>query len=189
MATDFSKRSITVAGTVVELNTKDGLPISDISADMDRVASEMAWWGSVWAAAEREAVEADAFYRSWRARKFNEFLESDPKMGVDKIERKVEACEEFLKFKQAIAKAAENVTIARAIFQSFDKKGNMLQSRGAIARGELAKTGMTTPVTPKTRPTVTTDDDDTQDPRVDKLRQINKKKKGAKPAEGESDGN
>lgn len=187
MATDFAKRSITVAGTVVELDTREGLPIADISGDMDKVASQMAWWGSVWAAAEREALEADAFYRSWKAKKFNEFLESDPKLAIDKVNAKVEACSEFLQFKQAIAKATENATLARAIFNAYDKKGNMLQSRGAIARGELAKTGMTTPVSPKPRATVTDDDED--DPRTEKLRDKMKKKKGQKPAQGESDGN
>jgi hypothetical protein len=147
---DFSKRTITVAGQAVEFNTKTWFPVSpDLSGDMGDVASAMAWWGSVWAAAAGEQIATDTFYRAWRARTSDALWADDPKLSLDKVKNKVEAHPDFSKLKAAMALAEENVTLAKCAFQALEKKGNMLQSLGANSRSELRATGMSTPIEPK----------------------------------------
>ncbi len=163
---DFSKRTITVQGTKVEFNTRTHFPVGDLSADMGDVASAMAWWGSVWAAAAAEAIDADAYYRAWRAQTSEKFLAEDGKLSVDKLKNKVEGHPDFLKCKKALALAEENVTLSKACFNALEKKGNMLQSLGAKTRAELGATGMSTPAEPKSAPRVKApveDDDDEPD--------------------------
>ncbi len=161
---DFSKRKITVNGTEIEFDTKTHFPVGDVSDDMRDVSALMAWWGSVWAAASAEQINADAFYRAWRAQASEKFLADDPKLSVDKLKNKVEAHPDFLKCKKALALAEENVTLAKAAFQSLDKKANLLQSLGANHREERKATGLTTPEKPKSAPTrgapVEDDDED-----------------------------
>lgn len=185
---DFGRRIIKVQGTDVELDTVGDLPIADLSTDMDQVASKMAWWASVWSAAESEKIKVDALYRSWRGRKTAEILERNEKEAEWKVRAAIEADPKFMELKSAIAVTEENATLAKGVFEAFSKKGNMLQSRGAMARGELAATGMTTPDSaPKGRRPVTITDDDagtpatTSDARADRMRQIlNSKKKKTK---------
>ncbi len=165
---DFSKRKITVNGTEIEFDTRTHFPVGDISDDMRDVASAMAWWGSVWAAAEAERIVADSFYRAWRARLSEKLLSDDPKLSVEKLKNKVEAHPEFMKCKQALALAEENVTLSKAAFNSLEKKGNMLQSLGAVHREERRTSGMATPEKPRSAPArvapVEDDDEDDEAP-------------------------
>lgn len=162
---DFSKRKIKVNGTEIEFSTKTHFPVGDVSEDMKDVSSLIAWWGSVWAAAEAESINVDAFYRAWRARKGEEFLAADPKLSVDKLKNKIEAHPEFLKCKEAMGFAAENVTLAKTAVQALDKKGNMLQSLGAVNREERRTAGMATPEKPRSAPArgAPVEDDDEED--------------------------
>lgn len=147
---DFSKRTITVAGTDVTFDTQTHFPIlPDLSAEMGGIAAAMAWWASVWAAACAEQIDADSFYRHWRAKKGEEFRGADPKLSDEKLKAKVEAHPDFLKMKKALALAEENVVLSKGCFTALDKKGNMLQSLGANIRSELGKSGMGTPLEPK----------------------------------------
>ena len=143
----FAQRTITVMGQAVDVNVgpTGDLPIADLTPDMDKVAAQMAWWAVVQAAAEREKIQTDARYRSWRAAMTNKILEEQKGLAEHKVKALIEADLKFLEFKEAIAIAEENAIIARGQFLAFDKKGAMLQSRGAMARRELARQGMTTP--------------------------------------------
>jgi len=178
---NFGKRTITVQGQQVELDTNVDLPITNIDRDMDRLASQMAWWASVWAAAERETIQADAHYRSWRAKAWKAVANAKPKPPEHAIKASVEADPKFLQYKEAIAAAAENVTLAKGVFQALDKKGNQLQSRGARVRAEIGAQGIHTPEEPKavhSSPPA----DDRVDPAkveggVEKMKEINRKKR------------
>jgi hypothetical protein len=163
---DFSKRKIKVNGTEIEFNVKTHFPVGDVSDDMKDVSSLIAWWGSVWAAAEAERINVDAFYRAWRARTGEKFLGEDPKLSVDKLKNKIEAHPEFLKCKEAMAMAEENVTLSKTAVAALEKKGNMLQSLGAVHREERRTAGMSTPAQPKSAPprgAPVEDDDDEED--------------------------
>ena len=93
----------------------------------------------------------------------------------------VEADDKFLKYKEAMARAAENVTLAKAVFNSFDKKSNQLQSKGARMRAEMGATGMTTPETPKAAPAhakaTTPEGDDKASAGVKRMKDINRGKR------------
>jgi hypothetical protein len=136
----FSKREIVVSGEIISLDTGADLLIRDISTDMDNVASQMAWWGSVQALAECEKEQVDAQYRKWRAEKI---LEVDPKFTAPewRVKALVEADDEFLAHKAEIARTIDNALAAKAMFMAFEKKANTLQSRGANQRTERDKAG------------------------------------------------
>lgn len=138
----FARRKIKVFDTEVVLDTQKDLSIADISVDMSRVASLMAWWGSVHAECEREKVIVDARYRQWRAVETNALAGSG--LPEWKVKSLIEAKPAFLFHKQEIARTEANVIAARAQFEAFSKKGNILQSRGAMEREERKKQGMTT---------------------------------------------
>lgn len=167
---NFGLRVITVAGQDVELNIEDELVIADLSEGMDRVAAQMAWWGSVLASAEGEKIEVDAFYRRWRAGRVQEILDKTPSLAEWKVKAAVEADPDFVKMKKAIATAEENAVLALRVFMAFEKKANQLQSRGALTREERAATGLTTPAEPRPRPAASAD-------RVEAMRAANQKNK------------
>jgi hypothetical protein len=188
MSVDFRRRTIKVQGTDVLLDTAGDLPIADLSNDMDRVASQMAWWASVWSAAEKERIQAEAHYRAWRGRLTLDILAANEKEAEWKVKAKIEADPKFLQYKDAMAMSEENAVLAKGIFESFQRKGNMLQSRGAMVRGEMGAGGMATrsESAPSRRADVSTDEDDApdgagapgvEDPRVTRMRENNKKSK------------
>lgn len=160
MPIDFRRRKIRVFDTIVVLDTERDLHVVDISEDMSRVAALMAWWGSVHAECEREKVLADARYRQWRAAETNALASSG--LPEWKVKAAIESKREFLVHKEEIARTEANVIAAKAQFDAFAKKGNILQSRGAMEREERSKQGMVTRAAPK-RPAPEPDDEEELD--------------------------
>jgi hypothetical protein len=151
MPKEFRNVKIVVSGHEVELDVDVDLSIANLDIDMDRVASQMGFWGSVWSAAIEENIFAKAHYRHWRAKMAEMLLAKEPKLSEWKIKVKIEATEEFLKFKRSLSISEKNVAISKNMFASFEKKSNQLQSKGAMSRTEIGAIGMSTPVTPKKR--------------------------------------
>ncbi|MGW8177327.1 MAG: hypothetical protein ACWGQW_00800 [bacterium] len=183
MTEEFKRRTITVNGILVELDTDVDLQVGALSGDMDKVASQMGFWGSVWASAVEERTNVDAHYRHWRAKTVEAILAEDPKLAEWKVKAKVEAGADFLKMKAALAISERNVTLAKAVFDSFDKKANQLQSKGAMSRSELDATGMSTPSKPRPKRSKPKDTKleakhapDKDDPRISAMRARNSKK-------------
>ncbi len=141
-----------VNGNEVVLNIDVDLQIGALSGDMDKVAAQMGFWASVWAAAIRESDEADAHYRHWRGRMVSRILDSEPKLAEYKVNAQINAMPEFLKWKAGQAAAAEHVVLAKGMFESLHMKSNQLQSKGAMSRSELDATGLHTPAEPSKRP-------------------------------------
>ncbi len=169
----FRKIAIKVDGKDVTIDIKVKLGIFDITEGMDKVAAEMAYWGSVWAAAEKEQIEVDAAYRRWRAQKGEAALSRDPKMAEWKVKQAIEANPSFVEFKTALAVAKRNATLSKSTFESYKTKASMLQSKGAMSRAELDATSMRTPDKPRraSRSTAATDT------ARDEMRNLNKKRK------------
>jgi hypothetical protein len=146
---NFNKRKIKVDGTEVEIDIAEELTLSsDIDADMRTVVAKMGFWGSVWAAAESESQRIDASYRKWRGTTYSAILDTKEgaKFAEWKIKHKVESETTFQKFKDAHAIALDNAIFARSLYEAFRTKAGLLQSRGAMARAELEKTGISTKV-------------------------------------------
>lgn len=168
---NFAKRTITVQGEKVEFDAKTHFPVGDVSEDMKDVSSLIAWWGSVWAAAEAERINADAFYRHWRSKEDVKLLATEKGLSDEKRKARIEAMPEFLKFKSALALAEENVTLCKVAVQALDKKGSLLQSLGANIRSERRTDGMSTPASPKSAQDGGADDnDDDEAPEVDEAK-------------------
>jgi hypothetical protein len=169
---------LVVNGKEVKFNRKKELEIGyDLSDQQDKVAAQIAYWGEVWAASEAEELEADAAYRHWRAKLKEELVSKNPKLSDAKMMAKIEATDTFIKFKRAIAQAKQNSIICRTRMQAFEKKANLLQSRGAQRRAEYEATGMNTPTKEKSEKRKKELDE-----RIRRVREINlgKKKKKSK---------
>jgi len=171
----FNKIDITVNGEKLAMDLNETLEIGDISEDMKKVAAQMGFWGSVWAAAEGEMERCDAFYRKWRAETTKKLMAANDKMAEWKLKQEVEADPKFIQYKEAIAKSITNATLARSVFEAFKIKSNVLQSKGARERAELDSTGMTTPTTRGAEPKRHKDED--AEGRVSAMKSLNSKKK------------
>ncbi len=177
----FSTRTMKVNGHEVIFNVDDELGIAaDIGGDMDKVASQMGFWGNVCGAAEAEKIRADAHYRHWRAKQAQAALSAQPNLAEWKVGALIEANPTFLKLKEGIAEAASNHNFAEKTFRSLEKKANQLQSKGAKERAEYAATGMTTPTEPRTKRPSPVEAEPSQDERVSAVKSIFKNRKAKK---------
>lgn len=175
----FGKIDIKVNGVSVKTDLDEELEINDIDEDMKRVAAQMAYWGSVWAAAEAEREQAEAYYRNWRADKGEQIMKADPKLAEWKVKQRIEADASFSKLKGAQAAALQNATLARSVFESFRTKANVLQSKGAMYRAELDHANVRTPTQPKSKRQQQLDSE--REERVSAMRSTNTKRKAKKP--------
>jgi hypothetical protein len=143
----FADINIVVNGVQIKTNIHDMLDISDISADMDKVASQIAYWGAIWASAEAEAAASDAFYRKWRA----DFGKTITESAEWRVRQGIESQSEFHTIKTGIANATRNVVLAKTMYEALKTKASMLQSKGAMMRAELDSTSMHTPSAPRSK--------------------------------------
>jgi len=156
-----------VAGQRVVADLEEDLTIAHVGHEMRTVAAQMNRWGAVWAASEAEYEQLDAMYRAWRASMIEGILSGEPKRSEWKVKAEVEADPGFMKHKNALAIATRNKVRCKAVFQSFETKARLLQSKGAIARMELERTGTGSYVT---------DDDDVEVEEAPPPRRASKKK-------------
>lgn len=166
----MSDATITIDGEEIDVDRSE-LAITDLDADMTKAASQMAYWGGLWGAAEAEKVSADAAYRTWRAEYGKQVLEADPKLAEWKVKQQIEASKKFSVHKERIATSVRNASVLRAMYESFRSKCSLLQSKGAMARAELEATGMNT----KRR-----DDPAERKKKEDVIRSARKKRKAAR---------
>lgn len=181
MRNPFEITSITVNGHEVVLDNNIDLRVGDLSGDMDRIASQMGYWASVWASAVKENILVKSRYRNWRSKIVVAILNDNPKLSEWKVKARIESLDLFLEFKNAMAIAEKNVVFSKAIFESFEKKSNQLQSKGAMSRSELDSTNLHTPMkkvkkTTRVKPKIS---EEKEDFRVTEMKEIfNLAKKG-----------
>src|SRR4029079_16437297 len=110
---DFGNRKITVMGTEITASADGVVLTGDTNKDMKQTPSLIAFWSNAHGAAVREEMSADARYRRWRAqlelsiRSGGKGGKGDKAPNADTIKAMVESEDEFLKFKDAMAQAAE----------------------------------------------------------------------------------
>jgi len=184
----FTRQKIKVDGQEIEvivLGEGARLPISsNISREMDRVAAEMAYWGSVLAEAEAEQIMVDAFYRKFRAEMKEAILKKDPKLADWKINARIEASSGFLQHKKAISQAQKNVSLCSNMVKSYAVKANILPSKGAHMRSEIGAQGMRTPKETgwnlSGHGSDHDDDNDHTDKKIARMEKINSERKNKK---------
>ena len=157
MVKKFGKKEFVVDGKTVVFDIDKDFNVDDIDEGMRRVAAEIAWASSVYAAAKHEDKMVTAFYRSMKAKRAATALLDDPKMAQWKITVSVEASDEFLEYKAKQAEAGRNVDELYGIVESLKVKASILQSRGAMSRAAFEATDMGTPEQPG-RQLITQDD-------------------------------
>lgn len=145
----MSSIEMTVDGNLIQFDENSELVIGDVSEDMNKVAAQMAYWGSIWAAAEQERILIEVHYRQWKAKVKFDILASQPKLAEWKVQTEMQTMPEYGRLYTAQAAAVRNATLAKSIFESHRIKANMLQSKGAMMRSELDSTDMKTPKEPK----------------------------------------
>jgi len=172
---------VTVRDERIEIDLAE-LDVGDISEDMDRVASQMAYWGNLWSVAVAEQEEADAAYRQWRAEIGEKIMAADAKLAEWKVKQAIESSPKFTQFKQAIAACMRNETVLKGIFEAFRVKASILQSKGAMLRAEREATGMHTPATSPRRAAERAAE---SEEKADALRRLNAERRGARGAKTE----
>lgn len=140
---------ITVDNQVVTLDVEFDCTINDLDEDMENVASTIAWYGSILAAAIEARDLADAEYRHWRAAYIEDQLAKNPKMAEWKTKAAMESNRRFLDHKRKIAAAQRLVVRLEKAFTALEHKSHNLRARGASARAEFAATGMHTRESPR----------------------------------------
>lgn len=170
----FNKVDITVNGEQIVLDLEEELQIKDLSSDIANVAAKMAIWGNILAAAEAEQESVDSHYRHWRATLGNKLLAANDKASEWKVKQEIEAAPEFLKFKEAIAKALQHATLASKTYDAFKTFSFALQNAGENARTEMSS-GMAirTEPAPKRERDVSAS--------VSAMRDLNRKKRTSNP--------
>lgn len=116
--------SITLNGHDEEFDLGEIMSISNPEADRETVAAQMAWWGAIWGQAVETEQLADAAYRSWRARTTDKVAANGT--AEWKSKNIVEGMPEFVTHKEQIAAAARNAATARAIYEAYGKKAELL---------------------------------------------------------------
>jgi len=137
--------TVKINGEEVELDSEELEFSGNLSRDMEEIATLINRTGELWAEAEEQAINIDAAYRQWRAQEGFDVLKKEPKLAEWKVNQAIEASEDFVTYKTAIARAKKVALTLKNRFQSLDKKASAIQSRGAMLRSELDATNMSTP--------------------------------------------
>lgn len=135
---------VTVDGQSVTLDVDRDTAIVDIDGDMQEIASRIAWYGAVLAAAIESRDLADAEYRHWRAAFTEDRLAKEPKSAEWKTKAAMESNRRFLDHKRRIAECQRLVVRLEKAIVALEHKSHNLRSMGATARAEFSATDMHT---------------------------------------------
>jgi len=140
---------INIDGQNITVNPMAACQINDLSEGMSKVASEIAFYGSLLGAAEKARDKIDAAYRSWKAQSIVSITTSDPKLSEWKAKAVVEADPQFQAFKQQAAEFSSICSRLYWLCQALKHKAESLRSLGATERTQAAATGMATKEKPE----------------------------------------
>ncbi len=118
--------TINIDGEDQEIDIAEILTIKNPEAERDEVTALMAWWGSVWASAAQDATLSDVGYRHWKGISIKNLLEADPKTAEWKMAAMIESTPEWKQLKMACAAAERNAGVAKAIFEAYARKADLL---------------------------------------------------------------
>jgi len=145
-----AKLSVELGGRTYDFDFAPDLRIGhDVDTQMDQVAAQIAWTGGLWGEAKKAKLIADAEYRAWRAATTRAVLDEAPKLAEWKVKAAIEADPGFMTHKRAIAEAERIELLMMNVVAGFKHKSELLRSRGAALRAEIAATGMHTKESPE----------------------------------------
>lgn len=155
----MAKRPVTVkiGGEAHTVDLDEILHIHNADAERHTVASDMAWWGILAAAAEAQVAKLTAAAASWHADALVKCLQQDEKMSEWKAKANASGHAEYLKIQNHIAEAQEQASKASTIHWALVRKMDMLramiqgESNTARGAGDIGRAPPTAPQGPDPR--------------------------------------
>lgn len=118
---------LTVDGAEQELDLAEILTIRNPEAERMEVSVHLAYWGAIFGAKLEEEELADAYYRQWHGETIKTLLSSEEKSPAEwKVKAVIEAHPSFIACKERIAASKREVATAKAIFDSYSRKADIL---------------------------------------------------------------
>lgn len=126
----MAKRIVTVkvGGETHTVDLDDSLRIHNADAERHEVAADMAWWGTIAAAAEGVVARLTAAAASWHADALSKCLKADEKMSEWKAKAAASGHPEYARMTADIAVASEQAAKAQTVHWAFVRKMSMLEA-------------------------------------------------------------
>ena len=134
----FRRRTADGEGRTFVLDTEALEMSSDIYLDAAALAGTMGLVAELRGDIERELLEADAGYRSWRGRLVDKMVAENPKLAATKLEKVVNGDPDFLRHKRRIAKLEGDAVYTRAFFDACQVKAQMIRVLAGDFRGRAS---------------------------------------------------
>lgn len=119
--------TIKVGGETHQADLDEILHIHNADAERHTVASDMAWWGIIAAAAQSRVDKLTAAAASWHAAALVECLKHDEKMSEWKAKANATGHDEYKKMQMDIADAQEMASRASTVHWALVRKMDMLK--------------------------------------------------------------
>ena len=134
----MAKRIVTVkvGGETHSVDLDDALRIHNADAERHETAADMAWWGTIAAAAEAQVARLTAAAASWHADALVKCLQADEKMSEWKAKANASGHATYAKMQQDIADAGEQAAKAQTIHWAYVRKYSMLEAMLPGERGD-----------------------------------------------------
>lgn len=118
---------LTIDGEEQSIALADILTIRVPEQERMEVAVHLAYWGSIFGAKLEEEELADALYRQWHGTTTSALLSSEEKAPAEwKVKAVLEADVAFMECKERIARSKREVASAKAIFDAYSRKADIL---------------------------------------------------------------
>lgn len=137
------KLTISIDGTDQELDLNEILSIREPESERATCAVYLAYWGGIFGAKLEEEELADANYRAWHGETVVRLLGTSGDKGPAewKVKAIIEADGGFLTAKAAIAKTKRDVASAKAVFDAYSRKADILARLIARENTEHIRSG------------------------------------------------
>jgi len=134
----MGKRIVTVkvGGETHTVDLDEALHIHNADAERHEVAADMAWWGTIAAAAEGVVARLTAAAASWHADALSKCLKADEKMSEWKAKAAASGHSEYARMQQDIANASEQAAKAQTVHWAYVRKMSMLEAMLPAERGD-----------------------------------------------------
>lgn len=115
-------------GAVFKIDVDAELEIQDPDAERHKVASDVAWWGSIAARANARAESFANEAEHWKNAALKTIVEADDKISEWKAKASASGHADYRKMQLDVAKAQEMAGTASAIHWAFVRKMDMLNA-------------------------------------------------------------
>lgn len=140
------KLTFRIEGQSHQVDLNEELRIDNLDADRSEVAAKIAYWGAVLAAGEEAVEKLEASFDHWNGKAVDACVTQDDKPSEWKVKAAVQAQDDFLKQKHALAAARSQAAKIRAVYNGYTRKHDLLRAmtgREGPERGSANDLGRT----------------------------------------------